>query len=152
MHLDEVARRSQHADRELFSMVLQRFLCHKSKQNIGFLITSLLSTPAESKIFEKEQKFLKLHAHENEKVEKTAFQPTHASSNQCIGEDQFSTMMHFMQMMNSAAFRHPPPPSRVNNFMPRRGGFGGPRPRMSAYTGCYKCGELSHLRVDCPNK
>lgn len=65
MHLDEVVRRTRHDDRELFSMVLQRFLCHKSRKNIGFIVTSLLSTPAESKIYEKEQFFLELHGNEN---------------------------------------------------------------------------------------
>ena len=66
MHLDEMARRVNHSDKELFSLVLQRFLCHKNHENIGFLVTSLLST-AETKLFEKEQKFLKLHGTEKQK-------------------------------------------------------------------------------------
>ena len=61
MHLDDMSRRTSHDDKELYSSVLQRFLCHKSNPRIGFLVTSLLFTPAESKLFEKEQKFLKLH-------------------------------------------------------------------------------------------
>lgn len=68
MHLDEVARRVNDSNRELYSMVLQRFLCHKNHDKIGFLVTSLLSSPAETKIFEKEQKFLKVHGSDKEKV------------------------------------------------------------------------------------
>ena len=61
MHLDKVARRASHDNRELYALTLQRFLCHKQNPKIWFLITSLLSSPAETKLFEKEQKFLKLH-------------------------------------------------------------------------------------------
>ena len=67
MHLDEVARRVNHSYKELFSLVLHRFLCHKNHENIGFLVTSLLSSTAETKLFEKEQKFLKLHGTEKQK-------------------------------------------------------------------------------------
>jgi hypothetical protein len=42
-------------------MVLQRFLCNKDQPRIGHLVTSLLCSPAEAKVYEKEQKFLKLH-------------------------------------------------------------------------------------------
>ena len=55
MHLDEVGRRTRHDDRELFSVVLQTFLCHKSKKNIGFLVTSLLRTQL-NQIFMKKNK------------------------------------------------------------------------------------------------
>ena len=58
MHLDEVARRVNHSHKELFSLVLQHFLCHKNHENIGFLVTSLLSSTAETKLFEKEQNFM----------------------------------------------------------------------------------------------
>ena len=64
MHLDEIGRRTQHADRELFSIVLQRFLCHKSHAGIGFLVSSLLVSFTEARLLEKEHKFLKLHSKE----------------------------------------------------------------------------------------
>ena len=35
MHLDEVARRASHKQRELYAMVLQRFLCNKQHSKIG---------------------------------------------------------------------------------------------------------------------
>jgi hypothetical protein len=61
MHLDEMGRRFDHGDKELYSMVLQRFLCNKDQPRIGHLVTSLLCSPAEAKVYEKEKKFLKLH-------------------------------------------------------------------------------------------
>ena len=57
MHLDEIARRNQHPDRDLYSSALERFLCHKKHPKIGFLISSILSNPSETKILKKEQKF-----------------------------------------------------------------------------------------------
>ena len=47
MHLD-MGRRTNHDDKDLFSSVLQMFLCHKTNPKIGFLVTSLLCTPAET--------------------------------------------------------------------------------------------------------
>ena len=63
MHLDEMERCFDHDDKELYSMVLQRFLCNKDQPRIGHLVTSLLPvcSPAEAKVYEKEQKFLRLH-------------------------------------------------------------------------------------------
>lgn len=150
MHLDEVARRTRHADRELYSLVLLRFLNHKDKKNIGFLITSLLSTQAESRIFEKEQKFLKLYAVDNAPPQKETAQKS--SNPKAESDENCAAMLNFIQMMN--AFRPPVPTPRMPNFpVPRRGGFAGPRPRLPyQYTGCYKCGDMSHLRIDCPKK
>ena len=80
MHLDEIGRRTQHADRELFSIVLQRFLCHKSHAGIGFLVSSLLVSFTKARLLEKEHKFLKLHSKEkksedNEKSKKQENEP-----------------------------------------------------------------------------
>ena len=136
IHLDEVGRRTRHDDRELFSVVLQTFLCHKSRKNIGFLVTSLLSTPAESKIYEKEQNLLKLHGNENvSQADNTMAKTTTAKPSE---SENFSNMMQFMQMFNNAAFM-PPSPTIMANFSPRRGGYPVPRPRAPySYSGCYK--------------
>ena len=74
MHFDEVARRTTHDERELYALTLQRFLYHKQHPKIGFLVTSLLSSPAETKLFEKEQKFLKIHGKDESQV--SAKKPT----------------------------------------------------------------------------
>lgn len=50
VHLDEVARRAGHDSSELNALTLQRFLLHKQNPRIGFLTTSLLSSPAEKKV------------------------------------------------------------------------------------------------------
>lgn len=142
MHLDDMGRRTRHEDRELFSSVLQRFLCHKSNPKIGFLVSSLLCTPAESKVFEKEQKFLKIHGNQesNKKTEETQ------------QSDQFQTFMKFMQSFQSLAptpFRPPPPylrptpPPRRFNSLPRK---------PYTYSGCHICGEKSHFATDCTKK
>ena len=55
MHLDEMGRCFDHGDKELYSIVLQRVLCNKDQPRIGHLVTSLLCSPAEAKVYEKEQ-------------------------------------------------------------------------------------------------
>ena len=90
MHLDEVARRANHPDKELYASVLQRFLCHKKHEKIGFLVTSLLSTPAEAKLFEKEQKFLKLHGSDENK---NADCPSTSSNKSEDQDKQVSTLL-----------------------------------------------------------
>ena len=54
MHLEEVASWANHDNRELYALTLQCFLCHKQNPKVGFLITSLLSSAEETKLFEKE--------------------------------------------------------------------------------------------------
>ncbi|KAK3086384.1 hypothetical protein FSP39_017669 [Pinctada imbricata] len=145
MHLDDIGRRTSHEDKDLFSSVLQRFLCHKSNPKIGFLVTSLLCTPAESKLYEKEQKFLKLHG----KVESSS-DKSKESTNLVQLPDATTSMMQFLQtMMATPQFR--PPFSYPRPFSPRKPSFTPRRPGPS-YSGCHKCGDMSHFKVDCPKK
>lgn len=159
MHLDEVARRASHDNRELYALTLQRFLCHKQNPKIGFLITSLLSSPAETKLFEKEQKFLKLHGkqdtqqackrenkEEKEKEKKsTPDFERHVSAS--VGAQPF-----FYPMM-SLPFRSGYPPLYRPPVSPRRGsGRPGQRYTGSGFTGCFKCGDLSHYQAFCDKK
>ena len=81
IHLDEIARRNTHADRDLFPTALERFLCHKKHPKIGFLVSSILSSPAESKILDKEQKFLKLHGNDTQVEEKQGRTPSEVTDN-----------------------------------------------------------------------
>lgn len=159
MHLDEVARRANHDNRELYALTLQRFLCHKQNPKIGFLITSLLSSPAETKLFEKEQKFLKLHGKEDmqqackkdakeekEKEKKsTPDYERHFGGN--VGAQPF-----FYPMMSSP-FRLGYPPLYRPPVSPRRGsGRPGQRFTGSGFQGCFKCGDLSHYQAFCDKK
>ena len=144
MHLDDIGRRTSHDDKELYSSVLQRFLCHKSNPRIGFLVTSLLSTPAESKLFEKEQKILKLHGKNDTQNDR---EPKEATVNP--PPDPVSTMMNFMQSM-AQQFR-PTTPFMTRPFSPRKQGYTPRRPGPN-YSGCHKCGDLTHFRIDCPKK
>jgi len=59
MHLDEMGSKFDYANKELYSLVLQRFLCNKYQPRIGHLVTSLLCSPPEARVYEKEQRFLK---------------------------------------------------------------------------------------------
>lgn len=146
MHLDETGRRTQHEDKELFSIVLQRFLCHKSHPGIGFLVSSLLSSPAEARLLEKEHKFLKLHgkdkkAEENDKPKKQDNQEK-ADPHLMYWQSTFTP-----QMFGYPRFAVPPPPpfrpAPIRRSTP-------PRPRLQAYTGCHFCGDLNHFKIDCP--
>jgi hypothetical protein len=94
-----VARRVNHSDKELFSLVLQRFLCHKNHENIDFLVTSLLSSTAETKLFEKEQKFLKLHG--TEKQKKPDQNPHSEQKSHVENESNFQQLVSMMQVMHS---------------------------------------------------
>lgn len=144
MHLDEVARRTQHNDRDLYAMVLQRFLCYKSHPSIGFLVSSLLSSPAEARILEKEQKFLKIHGQDSSKKASTKSPDEKDKSDQTA---LIQTMQNFMANMGIPRFPTPPPPR-----------FGGPYPpfpvrprqRSTRPTRCFLCGDASHYRSDCP--
>lgn len=149
MHLDEVARRSNHPDRELFASVLQRFLCHKKHEKIGYLITSLLSTAAEARLFEKEQKFLKLHG--SEEIKKGECHNPPKIEDQ---DKQVSTLLQVVQSLvpfpryNApfSGFRMPTPRRNLNSGPPR------PQKLFPNYTGCHKCGDLTHFKIDCPRK
>lgn len=150
MHLDEVARRTSHKDRELFSLTLQRFLCHKQHENIGFLITSLLSSPAETKLFEKEHKFLKLHGKDQSGSKNT--EGKGKDKKQEVEQPQgVATFPHFFHPMMQFPFRYgyptfPRPPSHQRRATSARNG-----PR-AGYTGCFKCGDTSHFMATCPKK
>ena len=151
MHLDEMGRRYNHTDKELYSLVLQRFLCNKSQPRIGHLITSLLCSAAEAKIYEKEQKFLKLHGKFDQKVEVTANVEGNKNKESVPNSfDQLTPMFQFMQQF-IPRFPTPVPPRSFFN-QPRRGG-GNARMRPGPnYTGCHICGDVSHFKVDCPRK
>ena len=58
MHLIEMGKRIDHGDKELYSMVLQRFLYNKDRPRISHLVTSLLCSPTEAKLYEKEKQIL----------------------------------------------------------------------------------------------
>ena len=151
MHLDEVARRASHKDRELYAMVLQRFLCNKQHPKIGFLVSSLLSTAAESRLIEKEHKFLKLHGKDNGS----------ASSKKNESEEKEKKTQD-LELPYLLPYMPPPymtlPPPRFAPFPPRpfgsmRRGVGRGRARFpSPFDGCYKCGDPSHFQYACPKK
>ncbi|CAG2218693.1 unnamed protein product [Mytilus edulis] len=149
MHLDEVARRVGHQDRELYSMVLQRFLCHKNHERVGFLVTSLLSSPAETKLFEKEQKFLKIHGNE---LLITKQQKDEVETKNFGNENQFQQFATMMQCMQSVLNPRPSTPFMAQRFAqnPRRMPGNGQRKPPSNYTGCFKCGDINHFKIDCP--
>ena len=150
MHLDEMGRRFDHGNKELYSMVLQRFLCNKDQPRIGHLVTSLLCSPAEAKVYAKEQTFLKLHGNKGidtepsnsnvaTKIENTQITPSF---------DQFATMLQFMQNFASShqqpiRFSKPPIPSFLQQ---RRGVTPNVRPRPGPYySECHICGDVSHF-------
>ena len=153
MHLDEVARRTTHDERELYALTLQRFLCHKQHPKIGFLVTSLLSSPAETKLFEKEQKFLKIHGKDESQV--SAKKPTgdekekksfSADSEQPLPNYFMPPFLTPMMPFPRAVF----PPVQRPSFAPRRGA-GRNIPR-AGYSGCFKCGDLNHFSYMCSKK
>ena len=145
MHLDEVARRNQHPDRELFSSALERFLCHKKHPKIGFLISSILSNQAESKILKKEQKFLKLHG----KDVPTEDQSPQEKTNNL---DQFTNFLQAMQsfMLQARGPRGPYNPRPTFGYPPRQPMTQGRFRFRPQYTGCFTCGDTSHIRANCP--
>ena len=152
MHLDEIARRTSHDERELYALTLQRFLCHKQHPKIGFLVTSLLSSPAETKLFEKEQKFLKIHGKPETKGSAKKFTTDEKEKKSTSDLEQpypsyfmppfFNPMMP-LPRTQLPPFQRPLTPSR------RGAGRNGPR---AGYSGCFKCGDLSHFSYMCNKK
>ncbi|CAC5415732.1 unnamed protein product [Mytilus coruscus] len=115
MHLDEVARRVCHQDRELYSMVLHRFLCHKHHERVEFLVTSFLSSPAENKlqVFEKEQKFLKVHGNENLSTKQ---QKDETETKNPGNKSQFQQFAMMIQCMQSVFNPRPSTPFMTQRF------------------------------------
>lgn len=150
MHLDEVARRSTHKDRELYSMVLQRFLCNKQHTKIGFLISSLLSSAAESKLIDKEQKFLKLHGKETKKTD------VDEKEKKQVLDSEYQGGPYMMPFPPHPFYGFPPRVGTPFSFRPGgsfRRGQGRGRPRMTyGNEGCFKCGDPSHFQIACPKK
>ncbi|VDI15973.1 Hypothetical predicted protein [Mytilus galloprovincialis] len=129
-------------------MVLQRFLSHKNHEKIGFLVTFLLSSPAETKIYEKEQKFLKVHGCIKEKVSDES--PKNVSNQKSENDlQQFVSVMQVAQSLFQPALQTQSPPT-VKNVNYRRPAA--PRKIPQIFYGCFKCGDVSHFRVDCQRK
>ena len=126
------------------------FLCHKNHPRIGLLVTSILSSPTEAKIIEKEQKFLKLHNKE-EKDEQTS-KPSKQNV-PVTGDDKMDQFMNFLQFAQPffAATSVPRAPTGPRSFAPRFAPANRFRFRPN-FTGCYNCGDLSHIRAQCPHK
>ena len=60
LHLEHVARKGDHKDKDKFTLVLSRFVAHKGKPSFAAsLMLTLLSTKEEAAIYEKEQKMIK---------------------------------------------------------------------------------------------
>lgn len=154
MHLEEVARRASHKDRELYSMVLQRFLCNKQHPKIGFLISSLLSSAAESKLLDKEHKFLKLHAKDSNAAHSGNTEAAEKEKKQPVNSE-VPVGPYMMPFITPPYISYPP---RLPPFLPRSGGpirhgFGRGRPRFPYQTDCcFKCGDPSHFQINCPKK
>ena len=67
IHLDEVGRHTHH--RELYSKVLERVIFHKPLKKVGLLVSTLLSTSLDERLYDQEHKFIKLHGGEKEDAE-----------------------------------------------------------------------------------
>ena len=161
MRLEEVARRMDHKDNELFSTVLQHFLCTKKHKKIGSLITSMLATPVEAKAYEKFQKFVKIYGDVEE--EKSSSKKEKSSGDEkevktAEMEQQYMANMRYQQMFQPF-FPFPNLQGRFGyqgNMRPpnnqRRAPRNGQRTGSQGYSGCYKCGDLSHYQYMCPKK
>ena len=146
MHLDEVGRRTQQDDRELYSKVLERFIFHKTFKKVGLLVSTLLSTSTDARLYDKEHKFLKLYG--GDKAKEDAEKPKKSEVDHSSKIDWQMMHMQLLQQyshhgflcLRLPRFDHPPMFRRTPQA----------RPRFHAYTGCHYCGELSHFKVDCP--
>ena len=82
---------------------------YKDQPRIGHFVTSLLCSTAEAKVYEKEQKFLKLHGNKGIDTEPSNSNvATKIENTQKIAPsfNQFSTMLQFMQFMQSFVSSH----------------------------------------------
>ena len=96
-----MGRRFDHGNKELYSMVLQRFLCNKDQPRIGHLVTSLLCSPAEAKVYEQEQQFLKLQGNKGIDTE-----PSNSNVATKIERSRRSTNLQQCYNLCNILFRH----------------------------------------------
>ena len=123
------------------------------KDWIGCLVSSLLSSAAESRLIEKEHKFLKLHGKDN---------PTTLSKKQESEEKEkkypdteFQLAPYMLPFMHQPYLAFPPrfPPFPPRPAGPMRRGLGRGRARFpSPFDCCFKCREPSHFQNSCPRK
>ena len=146
MHLDDLGRRTQHDDKDLFSKVLERFMVRKKHPEVGSLVSSLLSSNVDARVFDKEHKFLKLHGGEKKNSEV-------GSSRKSGSEDNGGVdwQMMYMQLLQYGQPRLPMPMPMLPCRPPQPQRRPGQAKRMPQnYTGCHICGDMSHFKVDCP--
>ena len=158
MHLDEVARRVSHENRELYALALQRFLDHKENKKVGFLVSQLLSTPTESKLYDKEHKFLKLCGKEVQSKTEVKTEKEKEKPKEMKTTPEMDNFLNFFAQLTRTYYplmptaRHMYPVTRQMMGPERGAGRGTPRFMNSGSAGCWKCGDPSHYQASCDRK
>ncbi|CAG2184855.1 unnamed protein product [Mytilus edulis] len=113
-------------------------------RKLGFWSPLCCLHPAETKIYEKEQKFLKVHGCIKEKVSDES--PKNVSNQKSENDlQQFVSVMQVAQSFFQPALPTQSPPT-VKNVNYRRPAA--PRKIPQIFSGCFKCGDVSHFRFN----
>ena len=161
LHLENVARKSDHKDKDKFTIVLSRFVAHKGKPSFAAsLMLTLLSTKEEATIYEKEQKMIKRFGEgalpsSSSKTTTSDANPPQASPAYPVQTWPMNSagmplvlpqMVPFWQ--SNMGVPLPPMPSAANPIR-------SPRPRLNTtpYANkavCFRCRKPGHFSRDCP--
>lgn len=167
VRLEDAARRANHSQIKKFGMVLQRFSFYKVENpaQVGQLILSLLSTPEETAILEKERKFLKSTSSAQPNPQAwggqnpmTTGQGASPFPAQGPSQPWGPTSGAWGPMPQGGPPANPDgryahqPQGQQPRFRSggKRGGFSG-KPPQNRDGSCFKCYKFGHFMRDCPN-
>ena len=153
--LENMATKTNQADKERFSMILKRFHKHKSKPSfVAALILKLVATKEEEVVLEKEQKLLKHFKDDNQKT----------SEKEPAVSQMHETMAPFNFRFGAYSFPpqfYPPMPFQVPQAVPPGTPFMRSASAMHTKSGrqnggnreiiCYRCRKSGHMIRNCPN-